>query len=91
MINARWTLENWPWLDEKRRRKERREDKCESRAGTCVRVLMKPRGRWFRGMDTKKKEGERERERGGADYRRRAIADKGNNERVAAEEFACSS
>lgn len=60
MINARWTLENWPWLDEKRRRKERREDKCESRAGTCVRVLMKPRGRWFRGMDTKKKEGEKE-------------------------------
>lgn len=90
MINARWTLENWPWLDEKRRRKERREDKCESRAGTCVRVLMKPRGRWFRGMDTKKKEGERERG-GGADYRRRAVADKGNNERVAAEEFACSS
>lgn len=42
-------------------------------------------------MDTKKKEGERERERGGADYRRRAVADKGNNERVAAEEFACSS
>lgn len=47
----------------KKETKERRADKCESRAGTCVRVLMKPRGRWFRGHE-KERGRERERERG---------------------------
>lgn len=48
----------------KKETKERRADKCESRAGTCVRVLMKPRGRWFRGHE-KERGRERGREREG--------------------------